>query len=351
MTPTIGSLFSGIGGLELGIEHATGGMVRWQVEKDAWCREVLARHWPDAARYDDVRHVGDGLRRVDIICGGFPCQPVSVAGKRQARADDRWLWEEYQRIVAVVRPRFVVVENVPGLLTADKGWAFGDVLGALASLGYGATWDLFRGSDVASPQRRERCFLLAYDEGERCGPWGLPGGEAPPFALSAVGGGDGGGGPVADPVRLGAGQSVGVPGSAVPSVSFADGQGMADARRLGGKGGADGHARSGADRHPTRRNEGAGDDQRSGRDASSGVAQPGLVRVPHGVSARLDEHRWPAGRGQAQHEWEAPRTVKKAHQRPQRLKALGNAVIPQVASLAWRVLYARVPEEFKRGLA
>ena len=110
----IGSLFSGIGGLELGLEHATGGRVCWQVERDAWCRDVLAKHWPDAVRYDDVCTV-NGLPAVDLICGGFPCQDVSLAGKRAGFAGERSsLWREYRRIIADVGPRPAACARRPG---------------------------------------------------------------------------------------------------------------------------------------------------------------------------------------------------------------------------------------------
>ncbi len=159
---TLGSLFSGIGGLDLGVEHATGGRCVWQVEKEEFGRAVLAKHWPDAVRYDDVCTV-NGLPAVDLICGGFPCQDVSLAGKRAGFAGERSsLWREYRRIIADVGPRLVFVENVPGLLTADDGHAFAEVLGDLAALGFDATWDVFRASDVGAPHRRERLFLLAY---------------------------------------------------------------------------------------------------------------------------------------------------------------------------------------------
>jgi DNA (cytosine-5)-methyltransferase 1 len=161
----IGSLFSGVGGLELGVEAATGGRVVWQVERDPWCRTVLAKHWPGAARFDDVCTAGKAgheLATVDLICGGFPCQPASVAGKREGMSDERWLWPEFDRIVGVVRPRFVLLENVAGLLSLDSGRAWGSVLGNLAARGYDAVWDLFRASDVGAPHRRERLFCLAY---------------------------------------------------------------------------------------------------------------------------------------------------------------------------------------------
>ena len=148
----LGSLFSGIGGLDLGVEAATGARTVWQVERDEWCRGILARHWPDAVRYDDVCKVGEELERVDIIAGGFPCQDVSVAGKRAGLTggERSGLWREYARIIRVVRPRFVFVENVAGLLSME----FGHVLGDLAALGYDAEWSVFRASDVGAPSAR-----------------------------------------------------------------------------------------------------------------------------------------------------------------------------------------------------
>jgi site-specific DNA-cytosine methylase len=155
---TIGSLFSGIGGLELGLERAGVGRVVWQVERDAFCRSVLERHWPHATRYDDVRSVGRStLASVDGICGGFPCQPVSVAGKRRAQADDRWLWPDFARIVEEFGPRFVVIENVPGLRTAGLR----DVLSDLARLGFDAEWSTLSAAEVGAPHGRERLFIVA----------------------------------------------------------------------------------------------------------------------------------------------------------------------------------------------
>jgi DNA (cytosine-5)-methyltransferase 1 len=158
MDLTIGSLFTGIGGLDLGFERAGLGPVLWQVEKDPFCRRVLARHWPEAQRFDDVHSVGaDQLVRPLIICGGFPCQPVSVAGKRRAQADERWLWPEFARIVAEVRPAIVVAENVPGLRTAGLR----DVLADLARLGFDAEWSSLSAAEVGAPHGRERLFLVA----------------------------------------------------------------------------------------------------------------------------------------------------------------------------------------------
>ena len=135
---TVGSLFSGIGGFDLGLERA-GMRVVWQVENDAYCRKVLAKHWPDVPCYEDIHDCGaHNLEEVDVICGGFPCQPVSVAGKQLAQDDERWLWPEFARLVGELRPRHVFVENVPGILVRGLG----DVLGDLAALGYDAEWGL-----------------------------------------------------------------------------------------------------------------------------------------------------------------------------------------------------------------
>ena len=119
----VGSLFAGIGGFDLGFERA-GMRVAWQVELDPYCRAVLARHFPDAARFEDVCEVGArNLAPVDLICGGFPCQDLSPAGRGAGIDGARsGLWAEFARIVRELRPRYVVVENVPALLTG-KGKA------------------------------------------------------------------------------------------------------------------------------------------------------------------------------------------------------------------------------------
>lgn len=155
----IGSLFSGIGGLELGLEWAGVGHTVWQVEQDSFCRAVLARHWPDAQRYNDVREVGaQNLEPVDLICGGFPCQDISYAGKGAGLAGARsGLWYEFARIVGELGPRFVVVENVAALFTRG----IDAVLGTLADLGYDAEWSTLRASDVGAPHQRKRVFIIA----------------------------------------------------------------------------------------------------------------------------------------------------------------------------------------------
>src|SRR5579884_1573520 len=101
-----GSLFSGIGGLDLGLERA-GHVCRWQIESDPYCTAVLHKHWPQVQRYGDITGVsGHELEPVDLLVGGFPCQPVSTAGKRRGNADQRWLWPEFARLIRVLRPSY-----------------------------------------------------------------------------------------------------------------------------------------------------------------------------------------------------------------------------------------------------
>lgn len=164
---TFGSLFSGIGGFDLGLERA-GMRCSWQVEIDDYANRVLEKHWPAVKRYRDVREVGSqNLESVDLICGGFPCQPHSLAGKRQASADERDLWGEFARIIRELRPRYVVAENVPGLLSSESGRFFGRVLRDLAACGYDAEWECIPASAFGAPHRRDRVWIVAYSKSER----------------------------------------------------------------------------------------------------------------------------------------------------------------------------------------
>ena len=159
----VGSLFSGIGGFDLGLELA-GHEIVWQVENEPYCRKVLAKHWPDVPCYEDIHDCGaHNLKGVDVICGGFPCQPVSVAGKQLAQDDERWLWPEFARIIRELRPRYALVENVPGLLVRGMG----DVLGDLAELGYDAEWGCVSAASVGAPHLRSRVFIVAHAKRER----------------------------------------------------------------------------------------------------------------------------------------------------------------------------------------
>lgn len=165
---TVGSCFSGIGGLELGLEWTGGFETKWQIEIDPYATKVLEKHWPNVKRYSDITKVrGDELERVDVICGGFPCQDVSVAGKRAGLEGKRTtLWSELFRLVCEVKPRWFVGENVPGLLSANDGRFFGNILRDLASAGYDAEWGVLSAAGVGAPHLRRRVFILAHPNGD-----------------------------------------------------------------------------------------------------------------------------------------------------------------------------------------
>lgn len=157
---TFGSLFTGIGGFDLGLERA-GMSCLWQVERDARCNELLTRRWPHVQRYDDVRTVGADLARVDLICGGFPCQDVSVAGRREGLAGERsGLWFDFLRILGRARPRWCVIENVPGLLSSNEGRDFATIIEGLVELGYGVCWRVLDAQYFGLAQRRRRVFIV-----------------------------------------------------------------------------------------------------------------------------------------------------------------------------------------------
>jgi len=162
----IGSLFSGIGGFELGLERAIPGSSSiWQVEQNKYCQQVLKKHWPDSIIYDDVRTVGKhNLQQVDIICGGFPCQDISTAGKKGGiHAKRSGLWWEMFRIIGELRPRVAVLENVPNLITLGMS----EVLGSLASIGYDSEWSIISAKEFGAPHLRKRVFVVAYSNSDR----------------------------------------------------------------------------------------------------------------------------------------------------------------------------------------
>jgi DNA (cytosine-5)-methyltransferase 1 len=153
----LGSLFSGIGGLELGLERATGARTVWQVERDPFCLRVLARHWPHAERFTDVC-TATALPPVDIICGGFPCQDISILGTGDGLDGARsGLWSEYRRIIGEIEPACVVAENVEALTKRGLDRVVAD----LANLGYVGEWHMVSAASVGAPHRRNRIFIIA----------------------------------------------------------------------------------------------------------------------------------------------------------------------------------------------
>lgn len=300
---TFGSLFAGIGGFDLGAE-ANGMRCAWQVEIDPFCRAALAHHWPDVDRSAiDVRAASSlSLARVDAIVGGFPCQDVSSAGKGEGLAGSRsGLWYEYRRIVEEFEPPWVFVENVA---SGAKRWVC-EVRSDLHKLGYQTDAIGIHASDIGAPHRRARVFVVAYSE--RFELWQQTrrsereDGRDPEFA------------------------------------------------RVRSKVMAHGHGHG----CEVERSESLLDGQRPtlGRDAdrcdgaSTGRSiKSGLGGNAYGISSRLAQHSFPAPREQPQKESEPPRTIErpktraesKALNRSAKLRAYGNAIVPQCAELAIR---------------
>jgi DNA (cytosine-5)-methyltransferase 1 len=309
----VGSLFAGVGGFELGLERA-GFEIAWQVELDPYCRAVLEARFPGAGRFEDVRAVdAETLAPVDVLCGGFPCQDLSVAGKGAGLGGARsGLWSEFARLVRELRPGYVLVENVPGLLTGKgKRWdraPVGRVLGDLAEIGYDAEWACLSAGEFGAPHLRKRVWIVAYPgsagtgveehRGRRQGR--QPAGASEPTLLRQE---DGQGRPerprpdradVADPPR-----------DAEARAASMSGTERQRARSRGAKRRArevpDATGRRSRPRRPQCGAE-AGAATGSGGSGGHWAVEPDVGRVAHGVPDRVD-----------------------------RLAALGNALVPQIA--------------------
>ncbi len=176
-------LFSGIGGFSLGLERTGGFETVAFCEIDPFCQRVLAKHWPEVPCYDDVRTLGaetlraDGIS-VDVICGGFPCQDISIAGRKAGieNGSRSGLWSEVARLAGELRPAYLIVENVPNLLSGPEeqpGAWFGRVLGDVAEIGYDAEWECVPASALGAPHPRERVWVVAYPHGARPLKWPL----------------------------------------------------------------------------------------------------------------------------------------------------------------------------------
>lgn len=155
------SAFSGIGGLDLGLERAGMRCVA-QIEIDPFCQKVLARHWPHVPKFGDIRDVGKDrkyqLPSADLIVGGYPCQPYSCSGEHRGAEDDRHLWPEYFRIIDELTPAWVVGENVPGITTT----ILDDVLSDLAGIGYATAVFIIPACAVNALHRRDRVFTISH---------------------------------------------------------------------------------------------------------------------------------------------------------------------------------------------
>lgn len=353
-------LFSGIGGIALAAEWA-GIETAAFCEIEPYCRRVLARHWPGVPIYEDVRKltrerlekdgVMDDVRTIDIVLGGYPCQPFSTAGKRRGKADDRHLWPEMFRLIRELRPAWVVGENVAGHVSLGLD----DVLDDLESEGYTCRAFVLPAAAVGAPHRRERVFIVAHadikysDDGghdssemgrERSEATDLSGGKSMAYTSRQLpyGSGDArrrraeypnGGQDVADSEGGGFHNRNDSPyiGEANRKINSSDnssdfgrkGEALADTERAGSE-----KRNTSAFTEESRPYSGA-----IGANGGDWTTQPRMGRDVDGFSGWLDRTRWPAAFGEPQHEWEPPRVAVGIKNRVPRLKALGNAVVPQ----------------------
>lgn len=313
---TSGGLFAGIGGFELGFRWA-GIRSLWLCERAEYPRAVLQARFPGVPLYGDVSEIDASTPRPDILAGGFPCQPISRAGRRLAFADERWLWPEFERCIRVLRPRYVVVENVPDLLYRARGFERApvcDVLGGLAESGYDAEWDCIPAAAVGAPHLRDRVWIVAWrasggvPDPEQLGVWEQrererqQSGEPRPSEPGA----DGAAGAVADAERE-------------QRQALRSSGGPAQLRRYAGGGGGEGdvpdagaarcrdveEAEEGSWGQPWR--DAADPRGESGWPSCGWAPEPGVGRVADGIPDQVE-----------------------------RLRALGNACVPQIAAAIGR---------------
>lgn len=350
------SLFTGIGGLDLASEMA-GFTTVGQCEFADYPYRVLQKHWPNISKWKDVHGLTaadftarTGLTTVTILSGGFPCQPHSVAGKRKASADERDLWPEFRRVIGEIKPRWVVAENVPGLLTSEDGRFFRGILRDFAEMGFDVGWCTYGACDVGAPHRRERIGIVAYGNGTRK--------LQPSWSVREFGGWAGNGGEdVADTGYKGVhergfiadaeGDCSGQGGMVCDGIQGGDcekGKDVADTDRHGTGGNEPKHGQGRgivqscetlADTDSQRgclRTAGSEDAEDAGQrpdsQGESGKFESCMGGVPDEFSNWLDGLVWPAGYGAQQYDWEPPRTAHGVKHRADRIKCLGNAVVP-----------------------
>lgn len=168
------SLFSGIGGFDLACGWA-GMEIVGQVEIDPFCNKVLAKHWPNVKRMEDIKNVkGKEFGQIDLICGGPPCQPASVAGKQRGKADDRWLWPEAIRLLSTIQPTWAVFENPTGLLSLERSVVFRLLLSEMENEGYEVWSVIIPACSVKAPHQRDRIWIIGYSEHNRCNRKAIP---------------------------------------------------------------------------------------------------------------------------------------------------------------------------------
>jgi len=272
---TVGSLFSGIGGLDLGLERA-GMRVAWQSEIDPYACKVLAKHWPEVPNHGNIKDIDwRRVEPVDVICGGYPCQPFSTAGKRRGEEDPRHLWPWVREAISELRPRYAILENVRGHLSLGGT----TVLGEIAALGYDCEWRVVSAASVGANHRRDRVIIVAYPNNARPHSSQINATEAGQYAQRELG---------------------------RRSTDVANTESAVDVWRFGS-------------RQSNRSTVFGGEHQRRGTQSYEGwqwwATEPDVGRVANGIPNRVD-----------------------------RLRGLGNAVVPQVAEVIGRLVVAHAQQ-------
>ena len=325
----VGSLFSGIGGLDLGLERA-GMKVIWQCEIDEYASKVLKKHWPGVPNLGDITKVDwNAVERPDLLCGGFPCQDISIAGKgRGLEGEKSGLWWDFHKAISVLRPRYVLVENVPML--THRG--LDAVLASLSEIGYDAEWNIVSARFVGANHRRDRIFIVAYPHSERCERSGLreevsgwrseivtctkpgSGSERRETVFATTEGED-----VANPRRLCRGDHVGGSEGEMDNGRKDETFRPTDADSIGGSG-----------------------------EGPPNVAHPQSILSGHGDNGNVSifwngQEEWERGSALRSREWwavepDVGRMAPRISNRMDRLRCLGNAVVPQVGEFVGRAI-------------
>ena len=160
-------LFSGIGGFSLGLESTGFFETIGFVEKDKFCQKVLKKHWSNINIEEDIRNVKGEKYQADVVTGGFPCQPFSVAGKRKSTADDRYLWDEMLRVIRETKPRWVIGENVEGIVNINEGMVLRQVLNDLENEGFKSQCIIIPASGIGAWHQRKRIWIVANSDSNR----------------------------------------------------------------------------------------------------------------------------------------------------------------------------------------
>ena len=351
---TVGSLFSGIGGIDLGLERTGHFRTVWFSEIDSYANRVLAKHWPNVPNLGNVKEIDYAtVTRPDVLVGGYPCQPFSTAGKRLGESDPRHLWPECLRALRELRPRYALFENVRGHLSLG----FAQVLSDLAALGFNAEWQIIPAASVGAPHRRDRLFIVAYPSGQFGYGLNNNAGDSQQSQTATKFGNSSGEENVAYPNSNGEterGQCADVPSQ---NSGWGDdgGRGRGDFGQecLGGSGEV---ASNVANANSQSRNvRGCSNGQGTAREWST-IQKPssrGSGNVADDECERYGEHGQPTDVGSAREVWGHYRGREAAHDlgewwesepdvgrvangipsRVDRLRALGNAVVPQVAEM------------------